>query len=233
MNGGTCSDSSGYGEDLGTENGFYEGIWYEDYTCECPQYYYGDNCERYFKCDSAPREIIWVVDGSESVGQSNYEKQVGFIKDVTGNLDLSENGTRAAFVQFTIGDGDTITEFYFQDDASVFNSLVDGVDYAAGFTLTGGAISHAHTDVVNGDARDGANVVMIVVTDGLSFDEVLPPSNSARGDGIKMIAVGIQDYDLGQLQDIASAPTSENMFTSDSFDDLGGIIEGLARAICG
>ena len=175
---------------------------------------------------------VWVVDGSESVGQSNYEKQVGFIKDVTGNLDLSENGTRAAFVQFTIGDGDTITEFYFQDDASVFNSLVDGVDYAAGFTLTGGAISHAHTDVVNGDARDGANVVMIVVTDGLSFDEVLPPSNSARGDGIKMIAVGIQDYDLGQLQDIASAPTSENMFTSDSFDDLGGIIEGLARAVC-
>ena len=42
-----------------------------------------------------------------------------------------------------------------------------------------------------------------------------------------MIAVGIQDYDLGQLQDIASAPTSENMFTSDSFDDLGGIIKGL------
>ena len=112
LNGGSCTDSSGYGEDLGTENGFYEGIWYEQYTCECPQYFYGDNCERYFKCDSAPREIIWVVDGSDSVGQSNYDKQVGFIKDVTGNLDLSENGTRAAFVQFTIGDGETITEFY-------------------------------------------------------------------------------------------------------------------------
>ena len=208
------------------------GYWYEQNTCSCPENYYGDNCERYFVCESAPREIIWVVDGSDSVGQENYDKQVGFIKQVTGNLDLSTNGTRAAFVQFTIGDGDTITEFYFQDDIDTFNNLVDGVDYAAGFTLTGGAISHAHNDVVNGDARDSSEVIMIVVTDGKSFDEVLPASNSARADGIKMIAVGIQDYDMAQLTDIASAPTNDNLFTSDSFDNLGGIVEGLTRAVC-
>ena len=71
-----------------------------------------------------------------------------------------------------------------------------------------------------------------IVTDGKSFDDVLPASNSARADGIKMIAVGIQNYDMAQLQDIASAPTSQNLFTSDSFDDLGGIVEGLTRAVC-
>merc|ERR1712048_2228 len=202
-------------------------------TCTCPENYYGDSCERYFVCESKPREIIWVVDGSDSVGQENYEKQVGFIKKVTGNLDLSENGTRAAFVQFTIGDGDTITEFYFQDNSTNFNDLVDGVTYAAGFTLTGVAISHAHNDVVLGDARDSAEVVMIVVTDGKSFDDPLIASDSARADGIKMVAVGIQDYDYAQLQDIASVPHSENLLTSNSFDDLDGIVEGLTRAACG
>lgn len=140
--------------------------------------------------------------------------------------------TRAAFIQYTVGDGDSITEFYFQHDIDTFDNLVDSVVYAKGFTLTGSAISHAHNDVVKNHARPGAHVSMIVVTDGESFDQVLGPSNTARGDSVDMYAVGIQNYNLAQLEDIASLPRDKFLHAVDSFEELGDILEPLTRALC-
>ena len=202
-NNGTCTEVELYDISIYGEDAYHESADTLSYTCSCFDNYYGDHCEEYFVCEPGFREIVWVVDGSASVGEENYLKQIAFIKAMTRALLLSEDTTRAAFIQYTVGDGDSITEFYFQHDIDTFDSLVDSVVYAKGFTLTGAAISHAHNDVIKNHARPGADVSMIVVTDGESFDQVLGPSNTARGDGVDMYAVGIQNYNLEQLEDIA------------------------------
>ena len=87
-----------------------------------------------------PRDVVFVVDASASVGADNYPKQLDFVKRLTQNFNLTETGTRAAFVSYTIGDGDSITEFGFQTNYEDFETQVNAIEYADGFTLTGAAM---------------------------------------------------------------------------------------------
>ena len=135
-----------------------------------------------------------MVDASASVGAENYPKQLEFVKSLTEKFNLTETGTRAAFVSYTIGDGDSITEFGFQTDIESFNEKVDEIVYADGFTLTGAAIEHAYIDIIRKEARPDAAVSIIVLTDGFSFDDVKTPSDLLRSVQIEMFAIGVKNY---------------------------------------
>ena len=148
------------------------------------------------------------------------------------SLDLSGTGTRAAFVSYTIGDGESITEFGFQTDINSFETEVDNIVYANGFTLTGKAITHAYIDIIRADARYDAQVTIVVITDGLSFDDVQTPSDKLRAVEIDMFAVGIKNYDLTQLQQIASQPYSDYLYTVPEFDQLNEITLKFTSAVC-
>lgn len=63
--------------------------------------------------------------------------------------------------------------------------------YRAGGTLTGIAINETVAKILSGNFDSGLNKIMILMTDGKSFDQVLGASDYARSKGITMIAVGI------------------------------------------
>ena len=235
-----CSDIEYYGDNCQ----YFDGCHYEPcqnngtchrngdgYFCECPLYYFGKNCEDFFQCEEKPREIVFVVDGSASVGFENFTAQLDFIKTVVMNLGLSENGTRASMVQYTFGDGDSVTEFGLIDNVDDFVEQTDNIEYANGFTLTGRAIYHAINDVLP-TVRENATVNFVVLTDGKSYDNVLRPSNEARGLDVNMFAIGVKNYRLKQLKQIANRPWSEHLFLAPDFDILQQIMEPLTRSLC-
>merc|ERR1711957_462915 len=125
------------------------------------------------------------------------------------------NDNRAAMVQYTIGDGDTITEFYFQDNVTEFGTLIDQVVYSGGVTLTGEAIKHARNDVLPyaRTSADNVQVVMVVLTDGASLDTVGDASALVVGDGVRLVAVGVANYDLSQLVQMTSDAITSEDFT--------------------
>lgn len=64
---------------------------------------------------------------------------------------------------------------------------------------------------------------MIVMTDGLSYDDVLIASNIARSKGITMIAVGIgSGINEPQLLQIAETPS--NIIKVSSYADLDRLV---------
>jgi hypothetical protein len=182
-------------------------------------------------------DIIFVVDGSGSVGADNWLVQVEFLKDVVAAVGLGSGyvgpDNRAAMVQYTIGDGDTITEFYFQDNATEFGTLIDQVTYSGGVTLTGEAIKHARNDVLpqartsSGSSGGTVQTVMVVLTDGASLDTVGDASALVVGDGVKLVAVGVANYDLTQLQQM-----SADAITSVNFTGLAGVLVDVAQQVC-
>ena len=58
-------------------------------------------------------------------------------------------------------------------------------------TYTGLAINDTVNKIVSANFKSGLNKILIVMTDGKSWDQVLEASNDARSKGITMIAVGI------------------------------------------
>lgn len=61
----------------------------------------------------------------------------------------------------------------------------------AGGTYTGNAIRKAVNKILSANLDKGLKKILVVVTDGKSYDEVLTASNYARANSITLIAVGI------------------------------------------
>ena len=60
-----------------------------------------------------------------------------------------------------------------------------------GGTSTGDAINKTIAKILAADFDKGVNKILVVMTDGKSYDNVLDASNYARSKGITMIAVAI------------------------------------------
>ena len=97
----------------------------------------------------------------------------------------------------------------------------------------GEALHLARTDLFNQSNEDRNNTrnILVVITDGGSDDDLSVPSDALKGDGVVTFSVGIDGYVLSQLNEMASDPDSDHVFTIDSYDELGPIMAPLKDAI--
>ena len=87
-------------------------------------------------------DLVFLVDGSGSVGQTNFDTQIQFLSDIIASLDISPTGSRVAMFQYS--DSGRI-EFGFLDNLSEIEFRLSIVPYMGGGTLTGGAIQATYS----------------------------------------------------------------------------------------
>lgn len=97
--------------------------------------------------------------------------------------------------------------------------------------MTGAAINQTIIEIQKGNFMNGLPTVMAVMTDGISYDDVLLASDYARSFGIIMIAIGVgANVDDAQLLQIAQ--TSSNIVKIDSYDKIAEAVEFLFNYFC-
>lgn len=87
-------------------------------------------------------DLIFLVDGSTSIGNSNFTKILMFVSEVIKHLDLAENRSRVGIVQFN---GREKTELHLNSIYSkteVLDFVQHRISYLTGVTLTGKAIRY-------------------------------------------------------------------------------------------
>lgn len=90
-------------------------------------------------------------------------------------------------------------------------------------TYTGSAINQTIAKILAANFSSGVNKVLIILTDGFSYDNVLDASNYARSKGITVISVGIgPNTNYVQLLEMAETPS--NIIQVTSYNDLGRMI---------
>jgi hypothetical protein len=82
-------------------------------------------------CLGREMNLIWVVDGSGSVGVPNFEASKAFVKQITGWMDAGATTTEISFVQFS---SYPYTEFKFESDADDISDLIDHIRYISSGT---------------------------------------------------------------------------------------------------
>ncbi|XP_066300013.1 collagen alpha-3(VI) chain-like [Branchiostoma lanceolatum] len=216
LNGGTCQRVG-----LTTE-----------YTCVCPEGYHGSICQNYAACSDRPLnlDIVFLLDGSGSVGASNFDLLKTFTTRIAGNFDVSTNLTRIGVVQYSDQPNNEFVLNTFSTEAEVI-AAISAIGYQNGGTATGAAIDHVRQNVfisASGDRADAPNI-LIVMTDGVSNDDVSVPAMAARDAGITIYSVGIGDgVDINTLQQIAGDPNKVLQATGfSSLDEIGGRLEEL------
>ncbi|XP_077976576.1 uncharacterized protein LOC120334548 isoform X8 [Styela clava] len=150
-------------------------------------------------------DVLYLLDGSYSVGDGDFEKIKCLFKNLTEHLDIGYHKVRIGTVQYAYR---TRTEFDLrthQRQADVMKAL-DIAPYRGGKTHTGRAISHARRQLFSMAFGGRLNVakVLIVVIDDPSQDSVKGPAQKfLQQENTFAVAVGINDAPQSELREIA------------------------------
>ncbi|PNJ31980.1 collagen alpha-1(VII) chain isoform X2 [Pongo abelii] len=186
-------------------------------------------CTRLYAAD-----IVFLLDGSSSIGRSNFREIRSFLEGLVLPFSgaASAQGVRFATVQYS---DDPRTEFGLDalgSGGDVIRAIRE-LSYKGGNTRTGAAILHVADRVFLPQlARPGVPKVCILITDGKSQDLVDTAAQRLKGQGIKLFAVGIKNADPEELKRVASQPTSDFFFFVNDFSILRTLLPLVSRRVC-
>uniref|UniRef100_A0A8D2LYC8 Collagen alpha-1(XII) chain n=1 Tax=Varanus komodoensis TaxID=61221 RepID=A0A8D2LYC8_VARKO len=182
---------------------------------------------------SAVTDLVFLVDGSWSVGRNNFRYILDFIVTLVSAFDIGEEKTRVGIVQYS---SDTRTEFnlnqYFRKKDLI--EAIKRIPYKGGNTMTGEAIDYLikNTFIESAGARKGFPKVAIIITDGKSQDEVEIPARELRSMGVEVFSLGVKAADAKELKLIASQPSLKHVFNVANFDGIVDIQNEIVSQVC-
>ena len=72
----------------------------------------------------------------------------------------------------------------------------------------------------------------MVITDGFSFDDVKSPSDLLRAVYVDMFAIGVKNYNIQQLEDIANEPHDDFLYEVQEFEEIQNITLKFVSDMC-
>lgn len=106
--------------------------------------------------------------------------------------------------------------------------VIGRVRYTGGGTKTGYALSYTYQTVLRFSRRK--TKVLVVMTDGRSYDNVKRPARILRRRGIRILSFGVgKRYSMKQLLQMSSS--RRDVFTAD-FRNLGSAVRLIKRKAC-
>uniref|UniRef100_A0A8C7UKE1 Collagen, type XII, alpha 1b n=1 Tax=Oncorhynchus mykiss TaxID=8022 RepID=A0A8C7UKE1_ONCMY len=185
-------------------------------------------------CKGAKADVVFLIDGSWSIGEESFRKVVQFVFSMIGAFDvIGSTGMQVSFVQYS---DEAKTEFRlnsYSDKGSGLAAL-QLIQYRGGNTKTGVALKHVKEKVFTSENGMRRNVpkVVVAVTDGRSQDEVKKNAAALQHAGYSVFVVGVADVDYAELQNIGSKPSDRHIFVVDDFDAFATIQDNLVTFIC-
>ncbi|KAK2531580.1 hypothetical protein Q9233_005832 [Columba guinea] len=175
-------------------------------------------------------DIGFVIDGSSSVGTSNFRTVLQFVANISKEFEISDTDTRIGAVQYTY---EQRLEFSFDKYSTKQDvlSAIKRISYWSGGTSTGAAISYASEQLFS-KSKPNKRKIMILITDGRSYDDVRVPAMAAHQNGVIAYSIGVAWAAQDELEAIATDPDKEHAFFVDEFDNLYRFVNQLIQNIC-
>ena len=186
----------------------------------------------FFSVCKAKVDIGFLVDASGSIemyGRGNYQRVKDFLKEVAGSFVISRRGTHVGVVVFATRPQPVFQFNTYYTRREVMNA-VQKIPYINGGTRIGLAIRRATRYLFKPHPHPGRKKVLVVLTDGISYDDVIVPARRLRRKGVSIYALGMGlKYSRRQLGKIAGTP--RHVFTS-KFATLRTAARKLVSRIC-
>ena len=124
---------------------------------------------------------------------------------------------------------DTTYEPYigYGNNRATILSMIASKAYRSRGTITGGAINASVASIASGNYPNGVPKILVILTDGVSYDNVYYAAEYARSQGITLFCVGIGGgINNAQLLQIAGTQSNVVYITNyGTLDKLASLIE--------
>lgn len=129
-------------------------------------------------------DLVFVIDGSKSLGPANFELVKHFVNSIVESLDVSRTGTHVGLLQYSTK---VRTEFTLSQHTTAqgIKQAVSHMQYMGRGSMTGSALRHMFefSFTAKEGARHNIPHVSIVFTDGRSQDDVSEWANKTKNSG--------------------------------------------------
>ncbi|KAM6171432.1 matrilin-2 isoform 3-T3 [Erethizon dorsatum] len=209
----------------------------DSYVCKCAQgFILAEDGRRCKRCTEGPIDLVFVIDGSKSLGEENFEIVKQFVMGIIDSLAISPKAARVGLLQYStlVRPEFSLRSFHAAKDVQ---KAVAHMKYMGKGSMTGLALKHMlerSFTPAEGARPLSARVprVAVVFTDGRAQDDVSEWASKAKAHGIVMYAVGVGKAIEEELQEIASEPTAKHLFYAEDFSSMGEISAKLKQGIC-
>ncbi|XP_034497453.1 collagen alpha-1(XX) chain [Ailuropoda melanoleuca] len=153
----------------------------------------------HFRCTPpTPVDMIFLVDGSWSIGHSHFQQVKDFLASVIEPFEIGPNKVQVGLTQYS-GDPQTEWDLNAFRTKEVVLAAVYSLRYKGGNTFTGLALTHVREQNLKPGAgpRPEAAKVVILVTDGKSQDDARAAGRILKDLGVAVFAVGEQPPAVG------------------------------------
>ncbi|MEQ2272521.1 hypothetical protein XENORESO_018866 [Xenotaenia resolanae] len=194
-----------------------------------------------YECDKdAAADIMLLVDGSWSIGRTNFRRVRDFLEGLVTPFTIGPNHIQIGedqAVRLTQYSGDPRTEWHL-NNFTTKNQLLEAVRnfrYKGGNTFTGQALLHIMEENMKpqAGARASAPFFLVLLTDGKSQDDAIAAANRLKNAGVEIIAVGVKNADEAELRQVASEPVDLNVYNVNDFPLLSKLVARLVHILCG
>ncbi|XP_034447187.1 collagen alpha-1(XX) chain isoform X2 [Hippoglossus hippoglossus] len=188
-----------------------------------------------FECDSnAAADIMMLVDGSWSIGRTNFRRVRDFLEGLVTPFHIGPNNIQIGLTQYS---GDPRTEWHL-NNFTTKDQLLEAVRnfrYKGGNTFTGQALLHVMEDNMRAEAgaRSDTPFFLVLLTDGKSQDDAIAAAHRLKNAGVEIIAVGVKNADEAELRHVASEPVDLNVYNVNDFPLLSKLVARLVHILCG
>lgn len=185
-------------------------------------------------CRTAPSDLVFIVDGSWSVDDINFDIVKRWLVNLTMSFNIGQKFTQVGVVQYS---DDTILHIPLGKHFSSRDLIkaMESIEYMGGNTNTGKAIKFANDKLFALSERgpNGIAKIAVVLTDGKSQDEVLAAAEAARKKGIILFAIGVgSETEEAELRAIANKPSSTYVFSVEDYKAISKIREVIRQKLC-
>ncbi|KAM7404239.1 hypothetical protein PAMP_011606 [Pampus punctatissimus] len=195
----------------------------------------GMSPRRPFECNSdAAADIVLLVDGSWSIGRTNFRRVRDFLEGLMTPFHIGPNHIQIGLTQYS---GDPRTEWQL-NNFTTKDQLLEAVRnfrYKGGNTFTGQALLHVMEENMRAEAgaRSDTPFFLVLLTDGKSQDDAIAAANRLKNAGVEIIAVGVKNADEAELRQVASEPVDLNVYNVNDFPLLSKLVSRLVHILCG
>jgi uncharacterized protein YegL len=179
--------------------------------------------------DANPSDIMFIVDGSGSIGTTAFAQARTFMADVVNQLTVDTNH-RIGIVTFANG---AVLNTTFSDNKAALLATIAALPYPQGITCTECGLNMATTQFAT-NSSPTAHHVGIVITDGAATNPANLPGalTLAAAQNIELFSIGVgPSISLAELNQIATNPDATHVFTVTSYATLNTILAALVTAV--